>query len=47
MYGDMNMAVHNVHIILDEDEYQKLMKAKDNMTWHDYLLSIIRNKNGR
>jgi len=40
MYGVMNMAVHNVHIILDEEEYQKLMGTKGNRTWHDYLLSI-------
>ena len=40
-----NMGIHNIHIIADEEEYQKLMKAKGNMTWHDYLLSTVCDNN--
>jgi len=35
------MSVHNVHVILDEDEYQRLMLDKDSLTWRDYLLSKL------
>lgn len=36
------MAVHNIHIIVDEDEYQKLMKAKGSRSWHDFILGKVK-----
>ena len=33
--------IKNIHIALDMQEYKKLMKLKDGLTWHDYLCRKI------
>jgi len=34
------MGVHNIHISVDDEEYMKLMMAKGNKTWHDFLMQM-------
>lgn len=29
-------------IIVEDEEYKKLKKAKEKMTWHDFLLSLVK-----
>lgn len=31
--------VKHIHILLDDEEYKKLDKAKGNQTWHDFIMS--------
>lgn len=34
------MKLKNLHLTLDEDDYKKLLKAKGNRTWYDFIMSL-------
>ena len=39
-YGDK--LVRNLHIALEEQEYQTLLKRKGDLTWHEFIMGIDR-----
>jgi predicted CopG family antitoxin len=34
------MTVHNIHISVDEEEYNKLVKRKGSRTWYEFILQL-------
>ncbi len=40
--------VKQINVYFDEEEYKELIKKKDNLSWHDFILKLtkIENKNG-
>lgn len=34
------MTVHNIHISVDEAEYNELMKRKGKRTWYEFILEL-------
>jgi len=37
--------MRNIHIVVDDDEYEALEKIKDGLTWHDFILKLTKIKN--
>lgn len=33
-----------INVWFDDDEHEKLVKEKDGMTWHDFLMTLIKDK---
>ena len=38
--------VKQINVYFDEEEYEKLLKKKDGLSWHDFILRLIEKKNG-
>ena len=36
------MSIHNIHIAVDEKEYNELMKVKGSKTWHDLIMNLTK-----
>ena len=36
------MSIHNIHIAVDEKEYNMLMKVKGSKTWHEFIMELTK-----
>lgn len=35
-----------INVYFDDKEYEKLLKEKEKLTWHDFILKLIEVKGG-
>ena len=35
-----------INVYFDDSEYEKLLKEKKDLTWHDFILKLIEMKGG-
>ena len=36
----------SITVYFENDEFEKLTKSKDTMTWHDFILTLVKKEKG-
>ncbi len=39
--------VKQINVYFDEEEYKELIKKKENLSWHDFILKLTKIKNNK